>query len=136
MRNQKEIERLRAEWESLGKKVPGVDKKEHWDQNVITPGFLFQKKCCDPFQTTGTNFMFKLSQFLHFYIADRLNGDPAWQKVRIAASLYMFFQKENSGALILELFVQIKVILSDANVPGEGEHKVRRRANRLYWKDK
>ena len=42
--------------------------------------------------------MFRLAKCLRFYIHDRMNKDPAWQK--------------------------IKVILSDANVPGEGEHKV------------
>jgi 5'-3' exoribonuclease 2 len=48
--------------------------------------------------TPGTEFMGKLALYLRYYIHDRFANNPAWKGVT--------------------------VLLSDASVPGEGEHKL------------
>lgn len=58
-------------------------KVKAWDSNVITP---------------GTQFMYRLNDYLKGYIADRMTSDASWKHLR--------------------------VIFSDASEPGEGEHKI------------
>lgn len=76
------LEQVREEMSHLG--MTSV-KKAHadWDSNVITP---------------GTEFMYKLSMYIWFYVLSRMNSHSAWR--------------------------DIQVIFSDASEPGEGEHKI------------
>ncbi|CAG0882051.1 unnamed protein product [Darwinula stevensoni] len=98
--NQQRSRRFRASKESWEKQqeVNNI-KEELLEKGAHLPeeknkGFHFDSNCITP----GTPFMDRLAKCLHYYIHERLNNDPGWK--------------------------DIKVILSDANVPGEGEHKI------------
>ncbi len=74
--------------------------KKTWDSNAITP---------------GTPFMDILAASLRYWVAYKLNTDPAWAKVCDQS-------RARLGSLLT--VEQLKVIISDATVPGEGEHKI------------
>jgi 5'-3' exoribonuclease 2 len=73
-------------------------RKEHAASGISVPEKPHQEKFDSNCITPGTPFMTKLAECLRYYIASRMNSDEGWSK--------------------------IKVILSDASVPGEGEHKI------------
>lgn len=85
---EQELRQLRTEWEAEGRTLPSKHAiKEPFDSNVITP---------------GTPFMYRLAEAFKYYIHDRTNNDPLWQKLKF------------------------RVIFSDCQFPGEGEHKIMR----------
>ncbi|XP_051500247.1 5'-3' exoribonuclease 2 [Myxocyprinus asiaticus] len=97
--NQQRSRRFRASKEG----VELTEEKERMREEVIQRGgYLppdeikerFDSNCITP----GTEFMDNLAKCLRYYVADRLTNDPGWQNVA--------------------------VFLSDASVPGEGEHKI------------
>lgn len=68
---------------AIEEEIHAAITKRTWDSNAITP---------------GTPFMGLLAISLRYWVAYKLNTDPAWER--------------------------LKVIISDATVPGEGEHKI------------
>ncbi|KAH6656466.1 XRN 5'-3' exonuclease N-terminus-domain-containing protein [Truncatella angustata] len=102
--NQQRSRRFRSAQEAQEKEA---DKQEHYkmlkQQNggVLPPETLeaMTKKAFDSNSITpGTPFMDILAGSLRYWCAYKLNTDPGWSKM--------------------------KVIISDATVPGEGEHKI------------
>ncbi|XP_061901185.1 5'-3' exoribonuclease 2 isoform X1 [Entelurus aequoreus] len=97
--NQQRSRRFRASKEG----VELTEEKQRIREEIIQKGgYLppdeikerFDSNCITP----GTEFMDNLAQCLRYYVAERLSNDPGWQNVT--------------------------VFLSDASVPGEGEHKI------------
>ncbi|XP_067240531.1 5'-3' exoribonuclease 2 [Chanodichthys erythropterus] len=97
--NQQRSRRFRASKEG----VELAEEKQKMREEVIERGgYLppegikerFDSNCITP----GTEFMDNLAKCLRYYVADRLTNDPGWRN--------------------------ITVFLSDASVPGEGEHKI------------
>lgn len=84
----------------MGKKLSEDHDKKPWDSNAITP---------------GTPFMQLLAASLKYWVVQKVNKDPGWKNVSI---LHFFCE------VMLLTPSQLQVIVSDAGVPGEGEHKI------------
>ncbi|KAL2018058.1 hypothetical protein VTK56DRAFT_1324 [Thermocarpiscus australiensis] len=102
--NQQRSRRFRAAQEAKEKEEDKKEllkmlRKEEGKQGKEEPVEVVVKKAFDSNSITpGTPFMDILAASLRYWCAYKLNTDPAWAK--------------------------LKVIISDATVPGEGEHKI------------
>ncbi|KAI9207923.1 XRN 5'-3' exonuclease N-terminus-domain-containing protein [Polychytrium aggregatum] len=98
--NQQRSRRFRASLEAMQAQEEESKLRKEWEisHNEALPekpeSEHFDSNCITP----GTPFMSNLAIMLRYYVTDRLNNDPGWKN--------------------------LKVILSDASVPGEGEHKI------------
>ena len=98
--NQQRSRRFRAAQEEQIKRDEETKLRSEWEaKGQVWPGKeesapRFDSNCITP----GTPFMAHLADCLRYYVAQRLNTDPGWASVT--------------------------VLLSDASVPGEGEHKI------------
>jgi 5'-3' exoribonuclease 2 len=95
--NQQRSRRFRAAQEEQAKRAEEDAARKEWLDGGGAPladKAHFDSNCITP----GTPFMADLAHALRYYIAARLNSEPGWRG--------------------------LKVILSDASIPGEGEHKI------------
>lgn len=96
--NQQRSRRFRAAREEQLKYDAEQKLREEWTGQAgaeqEAPHDRFDSNCITP----GTPFMERLATCLRYYVTDRLNNNPGWKN--------------------------LKIIISDASVPGEGEHKV------------
>ena len=99
--NQQRSRRFRAAQEKIEAQKDEDEIRAEWDRDGR--GHLLserkEKKVFDSnLITPGTRFMDRLAQYLRYRCMDKCANDPGWRG--------------------------IKVVLSDASVPGEGEHKI------------
>ena len=84
------LQEVLEEMKSLGHPIPPQNHTD-WDSNVITP---------------GTEFMAKLSEYIWFYIIDRINKDPAWRSIKVIfsdASEPGIFQYKSDGMFVASI---------------------------------
>ncbi|KAL3821828.1 hypothetical protein ACHAXA_003330 [Cyclostephanos tholiformis] len=96
--NQQRSRRFRAAQEARERAGTEVKVREELEEQGVTVPPPSEKPWDSNVITPGTNFMIELSEYVRFYIRKRIATDKAWKN--------------------------IKVIFSDASIPGEGEHKI------------
>ena len=101
--NQQRSRRFRAAIDAEQKERISKKIEKEWRDKGLPTEFLDSKnkerfKFDSNFITPGTEFLDECSKALKQYIKSRINKDPLWKNINI--------------------------ILSDASVPGEGEHKI------------
>ena len=99
--NQQRSRRFRSAKEAKEKEEEKAAALAEWKAMglAVTDGTMSNKKAWDSNAITpGTPFMDLLAASLRYWIAHKLNTDPGWKN--------------------------LQVIISDASVPGEGEHKI------------
>jgi 5'-3' exoribonuclease 2 len=98
--NQQRSRRFRAAKEAIEKEeeINKIRDKLEADGIPLPPAKKAEEKFDSNCITPGTPFMDRLAIALRYYVHNKISLDPAW--------------------------ANIQVILSDANAPGEGEHKI------------
>lgn len=95
--NQQRSRRFRAAQESIEKAAEEAKIRLELGMGIdqsTNSKERFDSNCITP----GTPFMSRLAEALRYFVAARLQSEPGWEK--------------------------LKIILSDASIPGEGEHKI------------
>lgn len=99
--NQQRARRFRAAQEREEIEREQKKLRQDWEaEGRVLPNRQLTKPFDSNVITPGTNFLHKMSEAIRYYIHDRQTNDPLWQKLKF------------------------RVILSDANIPAEGEHKL------------
>merc|ERR1740130_2578092 len=99
--NQQRARRFRAAQEREEMENEQKQLRQDWEaEGRQLPNRQLSKPFDSNVITPGTNFLHKMSEAIRYYIHDRTTNDPLWQKLKF------------------------RCILSDANIPSEGEHKI------------
>jgi 5'-3' exoribonuclease 2 len=94
-----EMERhIKVEMQNLGQDVPISGSHAGGEKDDANSNGSSNKPWDSNVITPGTPFMLRLAEFVRFYIRKRMATDAAWKPLR--------------------------VLFSDASIPGEGEHKI------------
>ena len=94
-RDAKEADEKKAEFQTLLRQQQGQNGQQ---DEASTAEDIVKKTWDTNVITPGTPFMFLLARSVRYWVQWKLNTDPAWE--------------------------QLEVVISDASVPGEGEHKI------------